>query len=59
MPDSDDATKTDQPASKAEHADEKPIQTARRRGRPRTADVVAQLTELGGVTSRPEGPTDA
>jgi repressor LexA len=57
MPERDDAqphpTESDQlkPAGKPS--------PSRRRGRPKAADVVAQLAELGGVTPLPDGPTDA
>ncbi len=57
MPERDDANPADQlPAAH----DEATPATTRRRGRPKAADVVAQLAELGGgVTSLPDGPTDA
>ncbi|WP_344802122.1 transcriptional repressor LexA [Microlunatus ginsengisoli] len=60
MPDREDATSTDTPPVGYQITDEKPAPApARRRGRPKAADVVAQLAELGGVTSLPDGPTDA
>ncbi len=62
MPERDDASSTDTPpAARKPTSDEaSTAPPARRRGRPKAADVVAQLAELGGgVTSLPDGPTDA
>src|SRR6478609_2274912 len=55
MPESKDTTSTDAPTA----ADQPAAVPPRKRGRPKAADVVAQLAELGGVTSLPDGPTDA
>jgi repressor LexA len=55
MPESKDATSTDTPTA----TDQSAAAPTRKRGRPKAADVVAQLAELGGVTSLPDGPTDA
>ncbi|HET9649740.1 MAG TPA: transcriptional repressor LexA, partial [Microlunatus sp.] len=59
MPDRDDASTIETPAP--ETTDDRPAaRPTRRRGRPKAADVVAQLAELGGgVASLPDGPTDA
>jgi repressor LexA len=62
MPERDDASSTDTPpAARKPTSDEaSTAPPARRRGRPKAADVVAQLAELGGgVTCLPDGPTDA
>src|SRR4051812_39951917 len=62
MPEREDASSTDTPpvARKSTSDEAPPATPARRRGRPKAADVVAQLAELGGgVASLPDGPTDA
>ena len=42
----------------ADH-DSKSVQPSRRRGRPRAAEVAAQLGETGAVSAFPDGPADA